>query len=120
MSRLNYSKLNHSRSLSNGHVVSQYEYETEKSKPTAKQRKFLISLVMQCKEVGVDFKCGKISTRVEYAFAIDSLIKRLKKAGVDIKTNNKKVTAVLNHKPDAQNNDFITTERFEIEDIENE
>lgn len=108
-------KLNHNRYLGYEKVRAQKEYEREKSIPTVKQKKFYISLVMKCKENGIDHVTHRVYTRGEYALAIDKLIKRLQEAGVDVKGNGKKATLVLNHKTDSRNNSYMTTERIVVE-----
>ena len=109
-------RLNHSRYLGFERVRSQLEYEHEKSLPTAKQKKFFKSLIIKCKESGIDCNTGRTSTRGEYSLAIDKLLERLQEAGVDVKGNGKKAILVLNHKTDTRNNNYITTERIVIED----
>lgn len=109
-------KLNHNRHLGFERVRSQAEYEYEKSLPTAKQKKFFKSLIIKCKENGIDCNTGKTHTRGEYALAIDKLLERLQEAGVDVKGNGKKATLVLNHKTDVRNNEYMTTERIIVEE----
>ena len=109
-------KLNHSRYLGGETVRSQREYEREKSKPTAKQKKFYIGLKIRCEENGIDTSVGRVWTRGEYAIAIDKLIERLKEAGIDTKCNGKSATLVLHHKPDARGDHYMTTERIVIDD----
>lgn len=107
--------LNHNRYLGFEKVRSQIEYEHEKSLPTAKQKKFFRSLIIKCKENGIDCNTGRTRTRGEYVLAIDKLLERLQEAGVDVKGNGKKATLVLNHKTDARNNEYVTTERIVVE-----
>ena len=109
-------KLNHSRYLGGEMVRSQREYEREKSKPTAKQKKYYIGLKIRCEENGVDTNVGRVWTRGEYAIAIDKLIERLKEAGIDTKSNGKSATLVLHHKPDVRGDRYMTTERIVIDD----
>ena len=109
-------KLNHNRYLGFERVRSQLEYEYEKSLPTAKQKKFFTKLIMMCKGNEIDCNTGRTQTRGEYSLAIDTLLERLQKAGVDVKGNGKKGTLVLSHKTDVRNNEYMTTERIVIEE----
>lgn len=71
-------------------------YEFEASRPTRKQKSFFKMLVAKCVENGVDQKLGKhLSTRVDYADAIDTLLDRLREAGVQVKGNDEKFSALL-------------------------
>ena len=106
----------HNRYLGSEHIRSQREYERERSTPTAKQKKFFISLVMRCKENNIDCTTGRTSSRAEYALAIDKLIERLKEAGVEINGNGKKAIAVLTYGTDLRGNDYRTTERIVVEE----
>lgn len=110
------SKLNHNRYLGYEKIRSQAEYEYERSLPTARQKKFFIRLIMMCRENGLDCNTGRTKSRGEYALAIDRLLERLQEAGIDVKGNCKKGTLVLNHKADARNNKYMTTERIVVED----
>lgn len=113
-------RLNHSRYLGSERLRSQREYEREKSMPTAKQKKFFRSLVAKCKENGIDCNTGRTRTRGEYALAIDKLLEMLQESGVDVKGNGKNSALVLTHKPDARNNEYITTERIVVEPAKTE
>lgn len=114
MSKLNY-KFNHNRYLGHEKIRSQAEYEEEKSIPTFKQKKFFTKLIMLCKENGLNCDTGRTQSRGEYSSAIDKLLKRLQEAGVNTNGNGKEGTLVLSHKPDARNNEYITTERIVVE-----
>lgn len=109
-------RLNHNRYLGSEKVVSEREYEREKSKPTVKQKKFYTSLKIRCEENGIDTNVGRVWSRGEYSLAIDKLIQRLSEAGIDIKGNGKTATLVLHHKPDARGDQYMTTERIVITD----
>ena len=115
MAKMNYKK-KHNRYLGHERVRSDSEYEYERSRPTHKQKSFFKGLIMMCKENNIDCNTGRTQTRGEYAMAIDKLIKRLEEAGVDVKGNGKSATLVLNHKADARNNEYLTSERIVVED----
>jgi hypothetical protein len=112
-------KLNHSRYLDYGaKAVGDRAYERAKSTPTAKQIRFYKRLYAMCKEHNVDPRMDRYTrTRMDYAMAIDALIERLKKHGVDINGNGKDVNYVLTHGSDRRGR-YYTRERVVIKDAE--
>jgi hypothetical protein len=112
-------RLNHSRYLDYGaKAVGDRAYERAKSTPTAKQIRFYKRLYAMCKEHNVDPRMDRYArTRMDYAMAIDALIERLKKHGVDIEGSDKNVTFVVSHGADRRGR-YYTRERVVIKDAE--
>ena len=110
-------KLNHSRYLDYGaKAVGDRAYERAKSTPTAKQKRFFKKLFAMCKENGIDPSTGRYAvTRVDYAIAIDTLLKRLQENGVDASGNGKDVVYVLEHGSDRRGR-YYTNERIEVKE----
>lgn len=81
----------------------------EKTKPTAKQKKFLACLCTKCKENDLETAVGfRLYSRVDYAAAINTLIARLNEAGVEIQGNGKNFTKSVAIGTDSRGRDFIS------------
>ena len=91
---------------------------TEKSKPTAKQKKFFAALCAMCHENNIDVSTGhSLRNRVDYALAINTLISRLNESGIDVHGNGKNFTHCHSYGTDDRGRDF-TTERMVRKDEE--
>jgi hypothetical protein len=112
-------RLNHSRYIDvYARDIGDRAYRKAKATPTAKQVRFYKKLYAMCKENGVDPSTGKYTkTRIEYAMAIDELIKRLQEHGVDVSGNKKEATLVLTHGSDRRGR-YYTNERIEVREGE--
>lgn len=114
-------RLNHSRYLDYGaRKTGEYAYERAKRTPTHKQIKFYKRLYAMCKEHGVSTDTGFYTkTRVDYALAIDKLIKRLQEKGVDVQGNNKNAGLLLIHGTESDGTHY-NKERIVITDEKEE
>jgi hypothetical protein len=108
-------KLNHSRYIDiYAKDIGDRAYWQAKATPTAKQVKFYKKLYAMCKEHGIDTNTGKYTkTRMEYAWAIDKLIKRLQEHGIDVNGNGKDATYVLAYGTDRRGR-YYTGQAIEI------
>ena len=90
-------KLNHSRHIDlYARDIGENAYRQAKETPTAKQVRFYKRLYAMCKEHGLETRTGSHArTRAQYGMAIDTLLKRLQEAGVDVKGNGKQGTYEL-------------------------
>ena len=88
---------NHSRYLDYGaKKCAEMEYERLRVAPTAKQKKFFVSLIMRCKDNGIEPDLGyPVKTRGDYMSAISTLVEKLESHGVEIHTGNKSAERVL-------------------------
>ena len=114
-------RLNHSRHMDYGARDSgNFPYYRAKQTPTHKQIKFYKRLFAMCKEHNIDTNTGEYTrTRMDYAMAIDELIKRLKENGIDINHSDKDVTFVINHGTDRHGR-YYTNERIVVKEREND
>lgn len=110
-------QLNHSRYIDNGaRDIGDREYHKAKVTPTAKQIRFYKKLYAICKANDIDTDTGEHPrSRVDFAMAIDKLIERLQKHGIDISGNGKDVTYVFSHDSDRRGR-YYTDENIEITD----
>ncbi len=110
-------RLNHSRYLDYGaRDTGNYAYYKAKTTPTAKQIKFYKRLYATCKANDIDPSTGEYTlTRVDYAMAIDKLLKRLQEHGIDISGNGKESAYVIKHGSDKSGR-YYTREYIEVTD----
>lgn len=111
--------LKHNRYLDYGaRDAGNFAYYRAKQTPTAKQIKFYKRLYALCKENEIDVKTGDYTrTRLDYAMAIDTLIKRLQENGIAINGSDKEVTFVVTHGTDHAGR-YYTSERIVVKDRE--
>ena len=101
-------RLNHSRYIDAGaKAIANRMYESARATPTAKQIKFYNSLYGKCKDNNVDSTTGHPHSRAGYARAIDTLLARLKEAGIDVYSNGKEACSVLFVGEDKYGNDYV-------------
>ena len=108
-------RLNHSRHLDYYAMdVGNEAYNRAKETPTAKQVKFYKRLYAICRENNIDPKTGEYTrTRMDYAMAIDTLIKRLQEAGIDVSGNGNKADYVIKAGEDRRGRLYVG-EKIEI------
>lgn len=76
--------------------VDDLQYETERRKPTQKQKNFFKVLVAKCKEHDIDVALGKhLHSRADYADGIESLLDRLEESGIPVKHSEEEFDRVL-------------------------
>lgn len=115
-------RLNHSRYIDlYAKDIGDNAYRQAKETPTVKQVKFYNRLYAMCKEHGLETKTGSYAmTRAQYGMAIDTLLKRLQEAGVDVKGNGKqgiyKLTIGEDHRRRLVIVENILVEDKEVED----
>ena len=109
-------KLNHSRTLDIYRRVGERSVEIAATTPTHKQRKFARNLIVMCKENEIDPSPGhRMKTRVDYAMAIDTLLSRLQRAGIDVRGNGKSAVYAMSIKADRYGG-YKHTARIVVED----
>lgn len=110
-------RLNHSRYIDSGaKAIADRMYAKAKETPTAKQIKFYKRLYAICKEHNIDTDTGEYTrTRGDYMIAIDTLLERLKAAGIDVNGNGKSGVLVLENRQDTYGN-YYTLEKIRVED----
>ncbi len=112
-------QLNHSRHLDYyAQDIGDAVYWQARTTPTFKQTKFFNRLGALCRMNGLDQTTHEyIYTRTGMAMAIDTLIQRLKSAGIDIEGNGKRANYVLELGEDRRGRETIT-ERIIMREIE--
>ena len=76
--------------------VDDLQYETERRKPTQKQKNFFKVLVAKCKEHDIDVAIGKhLNYRVDYADGIGLLLDRLEEAGIPVRKSEEEFYRLL-------------------------
>ena len=105
-------QLNHSRYMDiYAKDIADEEYHRVKEYPTSKQRKFFKMLYAMCKEYNVETRLDVyVRTRMQYAMAIDVLIERLQKAGVEVEGNGEDVEYNFTHGSDRRGRYYTDTQ----------